>query len=190
MDAVIVAKAARVVALERSSVPVRSRSASSFASLPRLATGREALVVHRSTPSRAPPAGALRPRRRLDVTLGQELPANLGPTGRTCPDDRRGETDSSPPVSQASRLATWSGHAATWPALRHASIMTLPRVLKPGTTYLVTRRCLERRFRLRPEQAVNDLLDYLVGYAALQSGVEVVAAVVLSNHYLCAAAHK
>ena len=59
--------------------------------------------------------------------------------------------------------------------------MTLPRVLKPGTTYLVTRRCLERRFRLRPEQAVNDLLDYLVGYAALQSGVEVVAMVVLGG---------
>lgn len=38
--------------------------------------------------------------------------------------------------------------------------MTLPRVLEPGTTYLVTRRCLERRFRLRPEQAVNDLLYY------------------------------
>ncbi len=60
--------------------------------------------------------------------------------------------------------------------------MTLPRLLKPDTTYLVTRRCLERRFRLRPEQAVNDLLDYLIGYAALQSGVEIVAMVAMSSH--------
>lgn len=61
--------------------------------------------------------------------------------------------------------------------------MALPRMLTPGATYLVTRRCLERRFRLRPEQAVNDLLDYLIGYAALQSGVEVIAFVSLSNHW-------
>ena len=68
--------------------------------------------------------------------------------------------------------------------------MALARMLKPGATYLVTRRCIERRFRLRPEQAVTDLLDYLIGYAILQSGVEVVAFVALSNHVLCAAAHN
>lgn len=59
----------------------------------------------------------------------------------------------------------------------------LPRMLKPGSTYLVTRRCLERRFRLRPERAVTDLLDYLIGYAALQAGVEIIAFVALSNHW-------
>lgn len=56
-------------------------------------------------------------------------------------------------------------------------------MLKPGSTYLVTRRCLERRFRLRPEKAVTDLLDYLIGYAALQAGVEVIAFVAMSNHW-------
>ncbi len=56
-------------------------------------------------------------------------------------------------------------------------------MLTPGATYLVTRRCLERRFRLRPEQAVTDLLDYLIGYAALQAGVEVICFVALSNHW-------
>jgi putative transposase len=60
--------------------------------------------------------------------------------------------------------------------------MTLPRLLRAGSTYLVTRRCRDRRFRLRPDDEVTSLLDYLIGDAAFLSGVEVVAAVAMTNH--------
>ena len=61
--------------------------------------------------------------------------------------------------------------------------MTAPRQLLPGSTYLITRRCSERRFFLRPDPFVEELFGYLLGVASERFGVDIHAAVVLSNHY-------
>jgi REP-associated tyrosine transposase len=52
----------------------------------------------------------------------------------------------------------------------------------PGTTYLITRRCSERRFFLRPSQIVNETFLYVLGLAANRYGVVVHVLCVLSNH--------
>jgi REP element-mobilizing transposase RayT len=52
----------------------------------------------------------------------------------------------------------------------------------PGTTYLVTRRCSERRFFLRPSEIVNEIFLYVLAVAARRYGVLVHAFCVLSNH--------
>jgi REP element-mobilizing transposase RayT len=61
--------------------------------------------------------------------------------------------------------------------------MTPPRYNAPGTTWLVTRRCSERRFFLRPDAFVTRALLYVLGFAATLYGIEVHAAVALSNHW-------
>jgi len=61
--------------------------------------------------------------------------------------------------------------------------MTAPRQVLPGTTYLVTRRCSERRFFLRPSPLTNGIFLYVLAVAARRHGVLVHAFCVLSNHY-------
>ena len=61
--------------------------------------------------------------------------------------------------------------------------MSLPRCVLAGTTYLVTRRCIGRRFLLRPDRALNELFVYSLGLAAQQYGVRLHAVCVMSNHY-------
>jgi REP element-mobilizing transposase RayT len=61
--------------------------------------------------------------------------------------------------------------------------MTLPRQVLPGTTYLVTRRCSERRFFLRPSKRTTDTFRYVLAVAARRYGIRVHAFCVLSNHF-------
>jgi putative transposase len=61
--------------------------------------------------------------------------------------------------------------------------MTAPRQILPGTTYLVTRRCSERRFFLRPSPVTNAIFLYVLALAARRHQVSVHAFCVLSNHY-------
>jgi REP element-mobilizing transposase RayT len=61
--------------------------------------------------------------------------------------------------------------------------MSLPRCVLKGTTYLVTRRCLGRRFLLRPDRLMNDLFRYCLARAAEAHGIELHAVTVMSNHY-------
>jgi REP element-mobilizing transposase RayT len=61
--------------------------------------------------------------------------------------------------------------------------MTAPRQILPGTTYLVTRRCAQRQFLLRPSQATNDVFRYVLAVAARRFGIRVHAYCVLSNHF-------
>ena len=61
--------------------------------------------------------------------------------------------------------------------------MSLPRCVLAGTTYLVTRRCIGRRFLLRPDPALNNLFVYCLGRSAQEHGVLVHALCVMSNHY-------
>jgi len=61
--------------------------------------------------------------------------------------------------------------------------MTAPRAIRAGTTYLVTRRCLNRMLMLRPSAVVTQVFAYVLARAAKRTGVQVHAFCVLSNHY-------
>jgi putative transposase len=61
--------------------------------------------------------------------------------------------------------------------------MTAPRQVLPGTTYLITRRCSERRFFLRPSTVTNAIFLYVLAVAARLHRIEVHVVCVLSNHY-------
>ncbi len=60
--------------------------------------------------------------------------------------------------------------------------MTAPRQVLAGATYLVTRRCAQRQFLLRPSKATKTTFLYLLALAARRYQVEVHAFCVLSNH--------
>ncbi|MFV8750150.1 transposase [Nannocystaceae bacterium ST9] len=61
--------------------------------------------------------------------------------------------------------------------------MTQPRRVLPGPTYLVTRRCSEQRFFLRPDPAVRQIFEYVLALACASFGLKLHAFVVMSNHY-------
>lgn len=61
--------------------------------------------------------------------------------------------------------------------------MSLPRPVLPNTTYLLTRRCSQRQFLLRPSPQINNLLQYCFAYAAAKFGIRLHALCVMSNHY-------
>jgi len=61
--------------------------------------------------------------------------------------------------------------------------MSLPRRVLPNQTYLVTRRCLGRRFLLRPDDTLNNAFLYYLALAARQHSVAIHALCVMSNHY-------
>ncbi len=61
--------------------------------------------------------------------------------------------------------------------------MTAPRQVLPGATYLVTRRCTQRHFLLRPGRLVNEVFLFILALAARRYGVRLHAYCVLSNHY-------
>ncbi len=61
--------------------------------------------------------------------------------------------------------------------------MTAPRCVLPGTTYLVTRRCTQRQFLLRPSRETNAIFLYVLAVAAQRFGIRLHAFCVLSNHF-------
>jgi putative transposase len=61
--------------------------------------------------------------------------------------------------------------------------MSLPRRVLPNQTYLITRRCLGRRFLLRPDDSLNNAFVYCLALAAEKHSVEVHALCAMSNHY-------
>jgi len=61
--------------------------------------------------------------------------------------------------------------------------MTSPRLVRPGATSLVTRRCAYGRFRLHPSPLRNRAFGYSLARAARATGVQIHAACVMSNHY-------
>lgn len=60
--------------------------------------------------------------------------------------------------------------------------MAPPRNIRPGVSYMITRRCYQRAFRLRPSDETNDIFRYSIARAAEQTGVLVHAVCVMSNH--------
>jgi putative transposase len=61
--------------------------------------------------------------------------------------------------------------------------MSLPRAIVPGRSYLITRRCSERRFFMRPDRETNNAFIYCMALAARKSKVGIVCAGTTSNHY-------
>jgi REP element-mobilizing transposase RayT len=61
--------------------------------------------------------------------------------------------------------------------------MTAPRRLLAGTTYLVTRRCLDRQFLLRPSKVVNQVFGFLLAVAVRRFDIDLHACCVMSNHF-------
>ena len=57
-----------------------------------------------------------------------------------------------------------------------------PRPVFKNKTYLVTRRCSDRRFFLRPSPVTNKIVTYLLGLAASRYRLQFHGWVVMSNH--------
>ena len=61
--------------------------------------------------------------------------------------------------------------------------MTLPRCILSDRTYLITRRCSERRYFLRPDPKIVQIFEYLLGLACERHGIMLHGYVCMSNHY-------
>jgi putative transposase len=61
--------------------------------------------------------------------------------------------------------------------------MSKPRQVIPGTTYMIDRRCLERRYLLLPTPYVTQVFDYCQAYVFQQTNLQLHAHAALSNHY-------
>src|SRR5687767_10471489 len=61
--------------------------------------------------------------------------------------------------------------------------MTAPRQILPGRFYLVSRRCTQRMFLLRPDEKTNEIFQYCLAEAATRFDIGLIAWVTMSNHY-------
>jgi hypothetical protein len=61
--------------------------------------------------------------------------------------------------------------------------MTLPRQVVPGRDYMITRRCSERRFFLRPDEETNNAFTYCLILAAIRAKVDVTFSGAMSTHH-------
>jgi hypothetical protein len=61
--------------------------------------------------------------------------------------------------------------------------MSVPRQIIPGRVYMVTRRCTQRQFLLRPDAATTNAFTYCLGLAAAGANMGVVAFLAHSNHH-------
>jgi REP-associated tyrosine transposase len=59
----------------------------------------------------------------------------------------------------------------------------LPRQVLPRQFYLITRRCTQRQFLLRPDKATNNGFLYCLIDAALRCEIDVLLPCAMSNHY-------
>jgi putative transposase len=61
--------------------------------------------------------------------------------------------------------------------------MSIPRQVLPGQTYMITRRCTQRQFLMRPDKETNNAFMYCLGEAAARFGIDVLFTVAMSNHH-------
>jgi REP element-mobilizing transposase RayT len=77
-----------------------------------------------------------------------------------------------------------SRRARNWRRARvDGSVVTAPRQILPGQLYLLTRRCTQRQYLLRPDETTTQIFLYTLGEAAARFGVELIAWHASSNHY-------
>lgn len=61
--------------------------------------------------------------------------------------------------------------------------MSLPRAVVPHRCYLITRRCSERRFFMRPDKETSNAFIYCLAVSASRFGIGVIGFGTMSNHY-------
>jgi putative transposase len=61
--------------------------------------------------------------------------------------------------------------------------MSIPREVLPGHTYMITRRCTQRQFLMRPDPQTNNAFIYCLAAAADRYGIQVLFTVAMSNHH-------
>ena len=61
--------------------------------------------------------------------------------------------------------------------------MSIPREVLPGQTYMITRRCTQRQFLMRPDPQTNNAFTYCLAEAAARYGIQVLFTVAMSNHH-------
>jgi hypothetical protein len=64
-----------------------------------------------------------------------------------------------------------------------ASAAMLPRQVLPRQFYLVTRRCTQRQFLLRPDPETNNAFTYALIEAAQRAEIDGLLPCAMSNHY-------
>jgi putative transposase len=60
--------------------------------------------------------------------------------------------------------------------------VSLPRPVYPGSAVMVTRRCTQRQYLLRPDRETNNAFVYCLAVAAQRNPIEVIDFVQMSNH--------
>jgi putative transposase len=61
--------------------------------------------------------------------------------------------------------------------------MSRPRQVLPGAYYLITRRCTQRQFLLRPDRTTNNAYLYCLIEAALRFQIDILIMCMMSNHH-------
>jgi putative transposase len=61
--------------------------------------------------------------------------------------------------------------------------MSYPRQVLPGMTYMITRRCTQRQFLMRPDRETNNAFIYCLAHAASKFGVHVLFTIANTNHH-------
>jgi hypothetical protein len=65
--------------------------------------------------------------------------------------------------------------------------MTAPRPVFPGQFLVIQRRCTQRQFLLRPDEATNNAFTYLLAEASQRFGIDIILSQMMSNHHHTAA---
>jgi putative transposase len=61
--------------------------------------------------------------------------------------------------------------------------MSIPREVLPGRVYMITRRCTQRQFLMRPDKATNNAFIYCLAEAAARFRIQVLFTIAMSNHH-------
>jgi putative transposase len=61
--------------------------------------------------------------------------------------------------------------------------MSLPREVLPGRVYMITRRCTQRQFLMKPDRTTNNAFIYCLAVAAERHGIDVLFTAAMSNHH-------
>lgn len=76
-----------------------------------------------------------------------------------------------------------SAHLCTAPNVLTHHRMTLPRRVLPEQFYMLSRRCTQRQFLLRPDDETNNAFIYCLAEAAQRFQIELIISQQMSNHH-------
>src|SRR3954465_12466190 len=61
--------------------------------------------------------------------------------------------------------------------------MSIPRDVLPGRTYMITRRCTQRQFLMRPDDRPNNAFVYCLAVASQRYRIRILFTAAMSNHH-------